>query len=185
MRRFLRGCGVALVLGLWGAQAIAQEVGTPGRAPLLGIGVGVADPTTRGTPGGFLAMAGFRYPLTPWFAVEPEVGYWERSARTDVLVSDVFSDFNVGLQGLFTVPVGRTLGLYAGAGVDVHALTGEFRVVGFPTSEETRARAGFHVLGGTEVRLGRAAWLFVTGRYDVVADLKQVRWVLGARFRLE
>lgn len=182
MRRFLCRFGIVLALIFWGAGAMARAEAPVG---LLGIGVGLADPTARGTPGGFLATAGFRYPLTPWFAVEPEVGYWERSDRTDMLVSDVFSDFNVGLQGLFTVPVGRTWGLYAGAGVDVHVLTGEFRVVGFPTSEETRARGGFHVLGGADVRLGRDVRLFVTGRYDVVADLKQVRWIIGARFRLE
>jgi hypothetical protein len=181
MKRFLRWFGVILGLGLGAVGSTAQAEAPVG---LLGIGVGVADPTARGTPGGFLATAGFRYPLTRWWAVEPEVGYWERSTRTDVVVSDVFSDFNVGLQGLFTVPVGRTLGLYAGAGVDVHVLMGEFRVVGVPTSEETRARAGWHVLGGDEARLGRDVRLFVTGRYDFVSGLRQVRWVLGARFRL-
>ncbi len=181
MRRYFRWWGVVLALGLWDAGAAARAEAPAG---LLGIGIGVADPTAPGTPGGFLATAGFRYSLTPWFAVEPEVGYWERSARTDVLVSDVFSDFNVGLQGLLIVPIGRTLGLYAGAGVDVHVLTGEFRVVGFPTAEETRTRAGFHVLGGTEVRLARDVRLFVTGRYDVVPGLRQVRGFFGTRFRL-
>ncbi|MCS7313540.1 MAG: porin family protein, partial [Acidobacteria bacterium] len=155
MRRYLRWLVATWALGLWGAQAVAQEAKTPHRVPLLSIGVGMADPTDPGTSGGLLAVVGFRYPLTPWLAVEPEVGYWERSARTDVWVSDVFSDFNIGLRGLLTAPVGRTLGFYAGVGVDVHVLTGEFRVTGFPTAEETQTRTGFHILGGTEFYLGR------------------------------
>lgn len=118
---------------------------------------------------------GFRINLSETIALEPEFGYWKKSAGLQDSAGVGLDDAMVGLN----VVVGsrkERLGVYCGAGPSLHMSKLSAAVLDVSASE-TSMEFGGQAFVGADFKVSKPVWLFLSARYEAVA---QHSWGDGA-----
>ncbi|HKC13548.1 MAG TPA: hypothetical protein VKI41_16100 [Vicinamibacteria bacterium] len=151
----------------------------------IAAGVGTVEPTNVNST--LWITGSVRFPLGRFFAIEPEIGYWSRSAEIFAVQASL-SDLNFGATALIVVPI-DPIRIFFGAGACAHRIEGRLGVAGLGSASDSTTKGGYQVLGGIELKVGRSLSLFGAARYDGVkldngANLDQTKFYGGLRLRL-
>ena len=146
----------------------------------LGLGVGYVKPSD--VDGTVWFTANVQFKVAENLVVEPEAGWWKKSASFPGILDVSIEDLNVGANILYGSP-GESVRFTVGAGVGAHFLKGAVGILGFSDSE-TETKIGAHLLAGLEFGGSKSVRFFVNGRYDLVSDLNQFKIYGGVRFKL-
>ena len=111
---------------------------------------------------------GFRLNVTEALSVEPEFGYWKKSAGVEDFLRVGLSDATVSANLVFRPAMNGPVGVYLGGGPALHLVKFSASVVGISDSE-TKTCFGGQAFVGADFKLSRPVWLFATARYDIVS----------------
>jgi len=145
---------------------IAGVARAEGSKASLFAGAGYVSPKDVDGTGYF--TGGFRLNVTEALAVEPELGYWKKSAGVENLLRVGLSDTMVGANLVFRPAMDGPVGVYLGGGPALHLVKLSASVVGISDSE-TKSCFGGQAFVGADFKLSRPVWLFATVRYDIVS----------------
>ncbi len=154
----------------------------------IGIGAGVNFTGDGDLGTTYYVTANLRWQPHPHFAMEPEVGFWSKTATTSFcfLVCHTetvdFRDLNLGVNVYYVFRSGKVQ-WSVGGGPSVHFIQGVIGFFGAGSGEETSV--GVQVLGGFDFPLTDRSKFFVTTRLDYIDAFNgQVKIYGGIRFRL-
>ncbi len=143
----------------------------------FGLGVGYVKPSD--VDGTIWFTANAQYKVAKDFVVEPELGFWKKTASFPGLLDVSIRDLDVGANALYTT-VRKSLNISVGAGLGAHLLKG---VLG-STDSDSSTKLGFHLLGGLVFGHAKSMHFFANARYDLVSDINQFKLYGGVRFKL-
>lgn len=146
----------------------------------LGLGVGYVKPSD--VDGTLWLTANVQFKVAENVVVEPEAGWWKKSASFPGIFDVSIEDFDAGANVLYRSP-GEGVRFTVGAGVGAHFLKAKAGILGFSDSD-TETKVGAHLLAGVEFGGAASVRFFVNGRYDLVSDLNQFKIYGGVRFKL-
>ncbi len=146
----------------------------------FGLGVGFVKPSDVDGTVWFTANA--QYKVAKDILVEPELGFWKKTASFGNLLDVSIRDLDLGANALYTT-TRKSLNISVGAGLGAHLLKGAVGVLGF-TDSDSSTKIGVHFLAGVVLGHAKSAHFFANARYDVVSNLNQFKLYGGVRFKL-
>ena len=146
----------------------------------FGLGVGYVKPSD--VDGTIWFTANAQYKVAKDFVVEPELGFWKKTASFPGLLDVSIRDLDVGANALYTT-VRKSRNISVGAGLGAHLLKGQVGVLGFSDSDSS-TKIGVHLLAGVVFGHAKSMHFFANARYDLVSDLNQFKLYGGVRFKL-
>ena len=146
----------------------------------FGLGVGLVKPSDVDGTIWFTGNAQFK--VAKDIVVEPEIGFWKKSASFLNVVEASIRDVDVGANVLY-ITTRKSVRLSVGAGLGMHFLTGQAGVLGL-TDSDSSTKIGFHILAGLVFGQAKSMHFFANARYDLVSDINQFKLYGGVRFKL-
>ena len=146
----------------------------------VGLGVGFVKPSDVDGTIWFTGNAQFK--VAKDIVVEPEIGFWKKTASFPGVVDVSVRDLDIGANALYTT-VRKSLNISVGAGLGAHLLKGEVGVLGL-TDSDSSTKIGFHILAGLVFGQPKSMHFFANARYDLVSDINQFKVYGGVRFKL-
>jgi hypothetical protein len=174
MRRF------PLVFFLFAALVVPAA---PAAAQSIGVGAGVVKLENDDESSLFLT-GNLRLTLVGPLKLEPEVGYWKRTARLGPAEAS-FEDFSLGANGVVVIPA-HPLELFGGLGVGAHFLNRSAGIAGL-TRDSDATEVALHLLAGVDFRVSDTLNFFGAVRRDAFGDdseaRDQTKFYGGLRFK--
>ncbi len=143
----------------------------------FGLGVGFVKP--KDVDGTIWFTGNAQFKVAKDIVVEPEIGFWKKTASVSGVVDVSIRDLDIGANALYTT-VRKSLNISVGAGLGAHLLKG---VLG-STDSDSSTKLGFHLLGGLVFGHAKSMHFFANARYDLVSDINQFKLYGGVRFKL-
>ena len=178
---------LAAVLAAAAAVALAPSAHAQ-TSGSLGLGVGVVKPKDIDSTVWFTGT--LRLPLSANLALEPEIGYWKKTAEEGAAKASL-EDLHFGGSALLVFPSER-VEIFVGGGAGAHRLKGKLGVFGVGI-DRTETKLGLHILGGIDIRASDSLTVFGAARWERIRlgdeddgddDLDTTKFYGGLRFRL-
>ncbi len=131
----------------------------------IGVKLGYIDPENIDGTFGFGAIADLGA-LIPQLGLEAEFTYWSKNSHSDIAILTT-------AKYSFPVPESK-FAPYTGGGLGLH----------FFSNGNSKTKLGFHILGGTDIRIDPQLTGFGEMRYCMVSDINKLWLFAGIKYKL-